>query len=87
MAGKRWLGTGMCHLYLMAATVVGTLACNPGTSHAKCDQVMQIAKALDGTECEYKRQYYNCLRLEGCYSLPDGCTRQGGTTISCAVAF
>mmetsp|Transcript_88106 Transcript_88106/g.247758 ORF Transcript_88106/g.247758 Transcript_88106/m.247758 type:complete len:889 (-) Transcript_88106:179-2845(-) len=49
----------------------------------KCEQVIVIGRANDLDECAYKRMYFDCLRLEGCYYLQAACPDDGGGFISC----
>jgi len=58
--------------------------CDDGSSLDKCNQVVAIAKATGKEGCPLRRDFYDCMRIEGCYFLPEGCKRDDGTPISCS---
>ena len=41
--------------------------CNAAAALQKCEQVEKISIASQATPCEYRRVFYNCMLLEGCY--------------------
>lgn len=80
---------------LTVAQAIFGVECKAGISIEKCKQVLAIAKALDKTDCESKRDFYDCMRIEGCYFAEAECrTEEGspgngqlsGTPISCSDA-
>eukprot|EP00931_Biecheleriopsis_adriatica_P088192 TRINITY_DN62565_c0_g1_i1.p1 TRINITY_DN62565_c0_g1~~TRINITY_DN62565_c0_g1_i1.p1 ORF type:complete len:909 (+),score=140.57 TRINITY_DN62565_c0_g1_i1:40-2766(+) len=54
------------------------------TLRTKCEQVLAISKAIGKTECEYQRSYYQCMLLEGCYYLSDGCRDEDDKLVACS---
>jgi hypothetical protein len=68
---------------ILAVWIGRSFSCET-SSWGKCEQVMQISQALGRTECEYKRDFYDCLRTAGCYFSIAGCKKPDGSATSCS---
>lgn len=50
-----------------------------------CNQVVSIAQAAGKSECQYRRDFYECMRRGGCYYLAGTCRDVSGREVDCAV--
>eukprot|EP00930_Biecheleria_cincta_P031200 TRINITY_DN21657_c0_g1_i1.p1 TRINITY_DN21657_c0_g1~~TRINITY_DN21657_c0_g1_i1.p1 ORF type:complete len:893 (+),score=128.15 TRINITY_DN21657_c0_g1_i1:108-2786(+) len=48
-----------------------------------CDQVVAIAQAAGKTECQYRRDFFECMRRGGCYYLSGTCRDASGREVDC----
>eukprot|EP00434_Breviolum_minutum_P044292 symbB.v1.2.039546.t1/scaffold6622.1/size16656/2 len=56
--------------------------CNAAAALQKCEQVEKISIASQATPCEYRRVFYNCMLLEGCYY--NAACRQDQNAVVCS---
>lgn len=58
---------------------------DPANQRIICNEVVIIAKAAGKTECQYRRDFYECMRRGGCYYLAGTCRDASGRDVDCTV--